>query len=326
MPPLTLSVVIPTYNRGRYLPDAVDSALGQVGVKVDVIVVDDESTDETRAVVRRHAPLWGSRVRYLWQEHAERSAARNAGLRHATSEFVAFMDSDDIWRPNHAQTCVKALAAHPEVVVAYGEYGLIAPDGKIISNHVRRRASQDEQFRRDLCLKRLIIPPTGAVIRRSALGTGDAFDSACVVGEDWLLWVTLAARAPFHGVGEPTVWMRLHPHESVGDPRELTRSLMRATEKVIDTGLPRQLGIAGARIRAVNLTHAAYAYFVLGRGREAAGLLLAALREWPRVSLEPDFWRLCGRLCVGKRLSRRIRAARQRGRGPVVEVIGPRPL
>jgi hypothetical protein len=321
---LSLSVVIPTHNRAQYLPDAVDSALAQVGVEVDVIIVDNESTDDTAAVVERHAPRWGKRVRYLWQENAERSAARNTGLRRADGEFIAFLDSDDIWRPHHARTCLTALREDPEVAVAYGEYGLIAADRKVICNQVPRIASENEQFRRDLCLKQLIIHPTEAVIRRSMLADHYVFDPEIVGGEDWLLWVALAARAPFHGVGVATVWKRVHPHGTSVETHRLTGGLMRAAETVVDTGLPRELGIPSSRIRAINQMHCAYAYYLSGKRREVSRLLLAALREWPGVLRERDFWRVCGRLCVGTHLSRRIRAARHRDRGRAIEVTGHR--
>ena len=318
----SLSVVVPTHNRARYLPDAVDSALGQDGVDVEVVVVDNESTDHTPAVIERHAPRWGERVVYLWQKNAERAVARNRGMRHTHAEHVAFLDSDDVWRPHHARMCLAALRDHPDAVVAYGEYGLLAADGKVVRHHVPRPMSEGDQFRRDLCLKRLIIHPTEAVIGRSALGD-DAFDEQSVGGEDWVLWATLARRSRFQRVGVPTVWMRLHPRASSGGTARLTRGLLHAAEKVIETGLPHQLGISHTRIRAINQMHCAYAYYLSGQRREASRLLVTALREWPGVSREAEFWRIWGRLCVGTHLSRRIRAARQSGRGPSIEVARP---
>ncbi len=320
----SLSVVIPTHNRAQYLADAVDSALSQDGVEVEVIVVDNESTDDTAAIVERRARRWGQRVRYVWQENAERSAARNRGFRHADGEFIAFLDSDDVWRPHHARTCLTALLSKPEAAVAYGEYGLIAADGRVICDQAPRVVSEGEQFRRDLCLKRLIIHPTEAVIRRSMLADEDVFDAESIGGEDWLLWVTLSRRAPFHGVGVPTVWMRVHPHGTSRDTHKLTSGLLCAADKVVGTGLPQELGIAGSRIRAINRMHCAYAWYLSGQRREASRLLVAAVQEWPGVTREAEFWRVCGRLCVGTHLSRRIRAARQRGRGPAIEVAGPR--
>lgn len=315
-----LSVIIPTYNRADYLPAAVASALAQEGVEVEVIVVDDGSTDETTAVVERQRHSWGERFRYVWQPNAERSVARNHGLSYARGEFVAFLDSDDLWRTHHARACLKLLREDAEAVAAYGEYGLMAADGRVIRNQVARPISVGAQFRRDLCLKRLILHPTGVVLRRAALGDGEVFDPEIPGAEDLLLWVSLACRGEFRRVGEPTVWMRLHPKGTFGEPTKFARSLLLAAEKVIGTGLPAELGIPTNRVRAINRIHCAYAHYLSGLTTQARGYLRSALTLYPLAVREPDFWMVAARLCVGKELSRRVRALRQRGRGPAVEI------
>jgi len=314
-----ISVVIPTYNRSEYLQQAVESALGQVGVEVEVIVVDDGSTDETAAIVKRNAPKWGERFHYVWQANAERSVARNHGLKYARAEFVAFLDSDDIWRSDHAQKCWHALQEDEAAVAAYGEYGLIAADGSIISDRVARPETEGPSFRRDLCLKRLILHPTEVLIRRSALDTKETFDPEIPGAEDWLLWVKLAQRAAFRRVGEPTVWMRVHPKGTFGNPDKFTQNLLRTAEKVIATGLPEELGISGKRIVAINRIHCAYAHYLSGNRSESSRLLMLALKDYPAVLKEADTWRVVGRLMIGNKLARRIRARRQRGSGVVVE-------
>jgi hypothetical protein len=259
----------------------------------------------------------------LWQRNAERSAARNHGLRYARGEFVAFLDSDDMWRPHHAQVCLAALRRYPEAIAAYGEYGLMAADGRLIRDYVRRPASEGEQFCRDLCLKRLILHPSGVVLRRSALNGDEIFDREIPGAEDWLLWVSLARKGEFRRVGEPTVWMRLHPHGTFGDPAKFARSLMLAAEKVIATGLPEEAGISAGRILAINRIHCAYAHYLSGQASAACAYLRDALRGYPAALREPDFWKVVARLCVGNNLSQRIRVARHRGRGPAIEVNQP---
>jgi glycosyltransferase involved in cell wall biosynthesis len=314
-----ISVVIPTYNRSDYLPQAVESALSQVGVEVEVIVIDDGSTDDTAVVVKEKALEWGERFRYVWQENAERSVARNHGLKYARGEFVAFLDSDDVWRPTHAQTCIAALESDLTAVAAYGEYGLMDAMGRAINDCVARPQTEGDNFRRDLCLKRLILHPTEVVIRRQALDMDEAFDPEIPSAEDWLLWVKLARKEnAFRRTGQPTVWMRLHPKGTFGDPTKFTRNLMLTAEKVIATGLPAELGIKAERIMAINRTHCAYAHYLSGHTSEARSLLMSALKEYPAVLKEADAWRVLGRLLVGDKLSRRIRARRHRGRGAVV--------
>jgi glycosyltransferase involved in cell wall biosynthesis len=316
----SLSVIIPTYNRSHYLPFAVESVLNQTGVEAEVIVVDDGSTDDTAAVIERYARSWGERFKHIWQENSERCIARNNGLRHASGEFVAFLDSDDVWRPQHALRCVTSLREHPEVDVVYTECGLMAADGRPIREYVARPTSKGDQLKRDLCLKRLILHPTEMVIRRSALDGVEVFDPEIPGAEDWLLYVTLAGRKQFLRIPESTVWLRVHPKNTFGDPKRFKQSMMLAADKVIGTGLPQKLGIPKRRIIGINLTHCSYAYYLSGQFAEALQLLLAALLKYPWIWMESDFWRVLLRLSLGKRLSHSIRRARHQGRGKVIEM------
>src|SRR5262245_6922666 len=89
------SIIIPTFNRGRILRDALDSVFAQAVPEVEVIVVDDGSTDDTKAVV----DMYGSRVQYVYQENREPAAAKNEGICRARGRHIAFLDSDDVWLP-----------------------------------------------------------------------------------------------------------------------------------------------------------------------------------------------------------------------------------
>jgi glycosyltransferase involved in cell wall biosynthesis len=317
------SVVIPTYNRAEFLPHTVESALGQEGAEVEVIVIDDGSTDDTASVVERLSPAWGERFRYVRQENAERCVARNHGLRHARGEFVAFMDSDDLWRPNHVAACVEALRRNPSAVAAYGEHGLVDAGGRVIEEHVVRPAYEGDDFRRALCLKRLILHPTEVLVRRSALeGTGEVFDPEIPGVEDWLAWAGLARRGQFARVGQPTAWRRLHPGGTWGDPEKFARNSSRGTEKLIALGLPEEVGLPPARVVAINQTHCAYGFYLAGDWPRAWGWLRTAAHTYPPLVGSADFWRVAARLLVGKKLSRRVRESRQRARGAEAQTAG----
>ena len=322
MTPPVLSVIIPTYNRAAFLACAVDSVLAQTGVEVEVIVVDDGSTDSTAAVLERRAARWGQRVRYLRQDHAERGVARNRGLREARGAFVASLDSDDLWRPDHARRCLTVLARNPRAVAAYGDYGQIDQDGRVIRERVVWPLGQGRDFLRDLCLKRLILHPSRVVMRRAALDT-DPFDPECPGVEDWRLWLLLADRGVFEPVGNVTVWMRVHAHGTFSHPQQFTHNLMLAAQRIIATGLPAHVGIPGPRILAINRCHCAYVYYLAGQWSEAGRWLAAAIRHYPPVVKEVDFWQVLARLLLGRSLSKRIRAVRQQGRGAIIPLAQP---
>src|SRR5207248_406310 len=121
-----ISVVIATFNQAAYLGETLESVLRQSYPEVEIIVVDDGSTDATPAVAERY----GGRIRYVRQENAERGAARNAGLRLAHGAFVAFLDSDDVWLPHKLEREAAVLIAQPDVAVVYSDVELIDAAGR----------------------------------------------------------------------------------------------------------------------------------------------------------------------------------------------------
>lgn len=111
----TVSVVLPTYNRAAFLPDAFAAIRTQTFADWELIVVDDGGTDDTAAVVARFAAAEARPVRYVRQTNAGPAAARNAGIDLARGRYVAFYDSDDLWLPHHLADCVAGLDAAPDV-------------------------------------------------------------------------------------------------------------------------------------------------------------------------------------------------------------------
>jgi glycosyltransferase involved in cell wall biosynthesis len=111
MKPTPVSVVIPTYNSGRLVTEAVESVLGQTAVPAEIIVVDDGSSDDTRDLLMAYQ----GRIRYIFQKNAGVSAARNHGLCQASCELVAFLDADDLWHPRKMEFQVEVLAGRPDL-------------------------------------------------------------------------------------------------------------------------------------------------------------------------------------------------------------------
>jgi glycosyltransferase involved in cell wall biosynthesis len=112
-----VSVIIPTFNRSRYIGEAVESVIAQDYPKVEVIVVDDGSTDDTEAKVR----AFGDRVRYFRTEHGGVARARNIGTRHAGGEFITYLDSDDRHCPYTIELQARLLERLPEAAFVCAE-------------------------------------------------------------------------------------------------------------------------------------------------------------------------------------------------------------
>jgi glycosyltransferase involved in cell wall biosynthesis len=115
-----VSIILPTWNRSRFLAQAFASIRAQTWPEWELVIVDDGSTDDTRATVERLRPEMPRDVHYVYQANRGPAAARDVGLDHAQGELVAFFDSDDVWLPHHLADCVAALEANPEVHWVYG--------------------------------------------------------------------------------------------------------------------------------------------------------------------------------------------------------------
>jgi glycosyltransferase involved in cell wall biosynthesis len=106
-----VSVIIPTFNRCSIITDAIESVLRQTYSQYEIIVVDDGSVDTTKETVSKY----GSNIKYIYQENAGPSAARNTGIRHAKGDLIAFLDSDDVWREDKLALQVACFTDNPRV-------------------------------------------------------------------------------------------------------------------------------------------------------------------------------------------------------------------
>src|SRR5947207_2276441 len=124
-----VSVIIPTYNYARFIAEALASVQSQTYSNWEMIVVDDGSTDDTEAVVKRIAAD-ERRISYLRQENAQQAAARNNGIRQAKGNYFQFLDADDLIEPQKLEQQVAFLQQHPEVDIAYSSVRYFSESGE----------------------------------------------------------------------------------------------------------------------------------------------------------------------------------------------------
>lgn len=120
-----ISIILPTYNRAKFLPEALDSIANQTFGDWELVVVDDGSTDTTRWTVAEITANWKQKTHYIWRENGGAYAARNSGLDIAQGQYIAFFDSDDLWLPHHLADCVNALNNHLSLDWVYGASRII---------------------------------------------------------------------------------------------------------------------------------------------------------------------------------------------------------
>lgn len=193
---MLVSAIIPTRDRAASVVRAVASALAQRDVEIEVIVVDDGSTDDTEEQLGR----FGDRIRYWRREHAGVSAARNHGASVAKGDWLAFLDSDDEWLPDKTRAQLELHRREPALDASQtGELW--------IRNGVRVNACKHHaKPRGDIfaaSLERCLVSPSAVMLRRSTFADAGGFDERLPVCEDYDLWLRLSRRMPFGLVDQP---------------------------------------------------------------------------------------------------------------------------
>lgn len=180
-----VTVVIPSYNCARYLPEAIDSVLAQTYRSIEIIVVDDGSTDNTAEVVAKY----GDKIIYIKQENRGLSAARNTGILLSRGKYLVFLDSDDLLLPDMVEVMVRALEEHPECGAAYGGHLIIDEDGSRQSESELTKPS-GRLF--ETLMADGLMQVASVMVRRDALSLSGIFDPMLRQIEDRDLWIRLA--------------------------------------------------------------------------------------------------------------------------------------
>ena len=181
---MNISVVIPTFNRYEKLKSAVTSVVAQHYLADEIIVIDDGSTDNTRNI-QDDFP----QIKYLFQKNSGVSSARNLGIKTATSEWIAFLDSDDEWHREKLQNQVEFHKQNPEILMSYTDEHWIR-DGLCVNLPKKFSKYGGDIFTQ--CLAHCIIAPSATMIHKNLLDRVGFFDESLEVCEDYDLWLRVA--------------------------------------------------------------------------------------------------------------------------------------
>jgi glycosyltransferase involved in cell wall biosynthesis len=204
-----VSIIIPTYNRERYVVKAIDSVLRQTFKDYEIIVVDDGSTDNTKEVVNQY----GNRIRYIHQANSGVSAARNTGIKHARGEWLAFLDSDDEWLADYLYKQMKSLDSHPTVCMQVTDSLFIDLNGdtrryfnmnrSLAEFHGKDYLFFEQPFR--FLIKHGPWQIGSTVIRRDAIMKAGLFNTSLSLSEDLDLMARVALQGPLGMIREELV-------------------------------------------------------------------------------------------------------------------------
>ncbi len=283
-----VSVIIPTYNRSEMLASSLDSVAAQTFEDYEIIVVDDGSEDDTRQkVAARH-----ERIRYLWQPNQGVAEARNHALREVHSEFVAFLDSDDLWVPTFLERTVGRLREHPDEALVFTDFVSTDPRGKPLRGH-RKRPHQGEVTAE--LFASTFIHTSAVVARASIIRDAGGFDGRLTHNEDYDLWLRLSLRNRFGLIPEPLCRRRCHDNSLSHNgctPDILLRKAELLQHFYEGNGNRAHIPADLARRRLAKLYYTAGKAFVrAGRSREACEILERSL-QLERRRPKTWFW-LC---------------------------------
>ena len=197
-----VSVVIPTYNRAHLICETIDSILAQTYKDYEIIVVDDGSTDNTQEVLKRY----GDKVRYFYQQNQGQASAWNFAVRQSSGEYIALLDSDDLWLPQKLEWQTEVLDKNPEIGFVCSEIYAFRENGTIA--HWKKEKSKKENFE-SMFEGNFIINPT-VLMRKRCFEDVGGFDVKLRTTQDYDLWLRLTRKYKFLYMNIPLVKYRLH--------------------------------------------------------------------------------------------------------------------
>jgi glycosyltransferase involved in cell wall biosynthesis len=293
--PHRVSVVIPAYNAARFLPEAIDSVLQQTHPVHEIIVVDDGSTDNTEHVV---AAL-GSHVTYIHQPNGGVSAARNRGIKSASSDIIAFLDADDRWLPEKTARQLKIFADNPHAGLVATDRTDIDAHGQILLDSLFKKQGLYSLFV-DLnghpipaALSRLVqvnfIPTSSAMVLKAALEKVGDFDTSIRYGEDLELWARLAAEYDIVCLPDVLIHYRQHGNNATQATEKLLLDMVRVMKNIRAWGAValHKEGLNIDKVIARSLWELGYWYFTSPEPQRVPGraraLFLESFREDPSL-------------------------------------------
>lgn len=213
----SVSVIIPSYNAERWIKSTLDSVLAQTYSDIEIIVIDDGSTDDTVSVVSKNYP----EIKLISQTNQGVAAARNKGIENASGEWIAFLDADDIWLPNKIRDQFELLATDPEAQMVYSSWHVwpsqtSSPDPELLCV-LQKVTNNTDEFRGPSgwiypeLLEDCYVWTSTVLAKRTLFEHIGKFDTTLKIGEDYDLWLRASQSTKILRVAKPLALYRIHP-------------------------------------------------------------------------------------------------------------------
>ena len=276
MNPAFVSVVIPTYNYGRFVTEAVESVLAQTCPPMEIIVVDDGSTDDTRNRLKPYTEV----IRYVYQHNQGLSAARNAGICAARGECIALLDSDDTWHPRKLEVQMAFLAEHPDVALLATDHleDMSAgwPEIDVDSEPPAQKILVED------ILIRSRFGSCGVVVRKECFRKIGLFDTELRSAEDRDMWIRIACQYPVVKLQLPLWWYRIHGASMSYVADRMVYFERKVLQKAFSQHpILRRKWLTRLQAFSYFERSSAYTYDMAGMRLRAAARILLSISLWP---------------------------------------------
>jgi glycosyltransferase involved in cell wall biosynthesis len=249
---MLVSVVIPVHNAARYLAECLDSVLAQDYAPLEIIAVDNGSQDASLDILKQYAARG---VRVLTESKPGAAAARNAGVRAARGELIAFQDADDIWAPGKLSAQVRYLREHPQIGIVFGqfanwypdEHGRFEPPQRLFDDPARWEVK--EELSGWIYVEELLSCPIAMIVpllRREVMDVTGGFDESMEAGSDYEFWLRATYRFQAHKL---PLCLALYRHHGRGIT---SRVRMRSTIALALDRAMHSMGLTGPDGRSVS--------------------------------------------------------------------------
>jgi len=278
-----VSIIIPTYNTGQYIKEAVDSALCQTYKNCEVIVVDDGSTDQTKVILKPH--IESKKIIYIYQENKGLAGARNTGIRAATGDYIAFLDADDVFLPEKIGRQMLHFAKNPTCDVSYCDLYHFYDEkpGELLKLNYTYYSGTDVFPN---LLKRHFIAPLSVIMRRSVFDRFGYFDEQLRRAEDLDLWFRisyLGGKICF--VPEQLAKLRMRKTQNLqgleSQPEVKRFNLLVLEKQAARMEKKEKMRYHMRRYLALYRLKAAFAYLLIGDKKQAKPYVRGAFNEYP---------------------------------------------
>jgi glycosyltransferase involved in cell wall biosynthesis len=277
-----VSVIIPTYNYGKYIEKAIDSVLAQTYQDFEIIVVDDGSTDNTKEIIETR---YKDKVRYFYQENKGAPVARNKGIRKSRGEYLTFLDADDWFAPENLKYKVKVLDNDADAGWVYSDGYYVNKEGEIIDKASNRFSFSNRKLEGDISSELFsmgnYITTDSVLARKTCIIKAGCFDETLPALQDYELWLRISLQYKIKYVDELLCYYTLHSN-SISSKRENYHCAFLKIAKKHEFNFIKKAGrIKLRRLKADRYNHLGLHFLMIESFAEANKFFLRSIRCFP---------------------------------------------